>query len=199
MTSSTAERPTFVKNMLKVLNVFSFNFDIMSLSCLGFEYDYGTELVGTVALVAGLMLCPLLHLLVMRSKVLRQPSAVWFNALDADGNGTLDKTEFKVFLEKHLKLKDADVEDLLIAIDTNGDGSIDVDEFDTFLKLARTDRRQDIQALVIRDAMMVVLLFHPFVSGLAMKAFKCKPVKSSLFAAGAALGDEDFEVTWYVQ
>ena len=34
MTSSTAERPAFVDAVLSTMNVFAFDFDVMSLSCL---------------------------------------------------------------------------------------------------------------------------------------------------------------------
>ena len=37
----------------------------------------------------------------------------------------------------------------------------------------------DIHALVVRDMMMVVVLFHPFVSGKAMRAFQCVAVQPS--------------------
>ena len=37
----------------------------------------------------------------------------------------------------------------------------------------------DLYALVVRDAMMVVILFHPFVSGKAMRAFQCREVLPS--------------------
>ena len=70
MTSSTTKRPKLVESMLKALSIFSFDFDIMSLSCMGVDYDYGSKLVGMVTLVVGLMLCPFLHLLRLRSKVL---------------------------------------------------------------------------------------------------------------------------------
>lgn len=81
MTTSTAKRPEIVDSMLKTLSVFSFDFDVMSLSCMGVDYDYGTKLVGMVTLVAGLMLCPLLHLLRLRSKALRREPESWFNKL----------------------------------------------------------------------------------------------------------------------
>ena len=78
MTSNTAKRPEFVDNLLKGLSFLSFDFDVMSLSCLGVEYDFGMKLMGMVALVFGLMLCPLLHLLRMQGEVLRRNSSHWF-------------------------------------------------------------------------------------------------------------------------
>ena len=41
MTSNTAKRPEFVEDLLKVLSFLSFDFDVMSLTCLGVEYDFG--------------------------------------------------------------------------------------------------------------------------------------------------------------
>ena len=37
----------------------------------------------------------------------------------------------------------------------------------------------DLYALIVRDMMMVVVLFHPFVSGKAMRAFQCREVQPS--------------------
>ena len=180
MTSSTAKRPKLVDDVLKALSVLSFDFDVMSLSCLGIDYDYGTKLVGTVALVAVLMICPLLHLLVLRSKVLRRKPGYWFETLDVENSGTLDKATVTVFLTDKLKLKQSDVTDLIEQADPDGDDSIDARTFDKFMKQARVHRKQDVQALIVRDIMLVILLFHPFVSGLAMKAWKCVSIESSI-------------------
>ena len=62
-------------------------------------------------------------------------------------------------------------------VDTND--SIDLPTFAEFVAQGRDHRAQDIRALVVRDIMLVILLFHPFVSGLAMKAWKCTEVISS--------------------
>ena len=149
----------------------------------GVDYDYGSKLVGMVALVAGLMLCPLLHLLRLRSKVLRQRSETWFWALDTRGRGSLSKQVVKDFLTKKLKLKKGDVENLIGQAGTSDDGIsedvIALQEFEEILNEARGHRTQDIRALVVRDVMLVILLFHPFVSGLAMRAWKCTPIASS--------------------
>ena len=155
----------------------------------GVDYDYGSKLVGTVALVVGLMLCPLLHLLRLRSKVLRQRSETWFRALDTRGRGSLSKQVVKDVLTKKLKLKKGDVEDLIGHVGTSDDGISDdgviddgviaLREFEEILDEARDHRTQDIRALVVRDIMLVILLFHPFVSGLAMRAWKCTPIASS--------------------
>ena len=55
----------------------------------------------------------------------------------------------------------------------------DLQKFEVFMQEACAGRRTDIHALVVRDVMMVVLLFHPFVSKLAMKAFDCTKVTFS--------------------
>jgi hypothetical protein len=91
VSSSTAKRPKIVESMLKALSIFSFDFDVMSLSCMGVDYDYGSKLVGMVILVAGLMLCPLLHLLRLRSKALRREPEYWFNELATPGSGSSSK------------------------------------------------------------------------------------------------------------
>jgi hypothetical protein len=177
MTTSTAKRPEIVDSMLKTLSVFSFDFDVMSLSCMGVDYDYGTKLVGMVTLVAGLMLCPLLHLLRLRSKALRREPKSWFNKLATPGSGSLRKELVKTFLIKKLKVKKDEVEEMVEGVDTND--SIDLPTFAEFVTQGRDHRTRDIRALVVRDVMLVILLFHPFVSGLAMKAWKCTPVKKT--------------------
>ena len=187
-----------------------------------------------VALVFGLMLCPLLHLLRMKSKVLRRTSEYWFKELNTDGSGALTKQDFKAFLESKLELNKDDILDLIDRADSNGDDRIgacvracvcvcvcvcvtlvcreavtfcvrvvfrsisqsffllssvfawiclrltDLQEFEVFMREARAGHRTDIHALVVRDVMMVVILFHPFVSKLAMKAWDCKKVTSSV-------------------
>ena len=115
----------------------------------------------------------------MRSKVLRRTSEYWFETLDTGNSGALTKEAFSVFLRKKLKLKKDDVEEMIERTDSNDDNRIDLQEFEGCMAQARAHRRKDIQAMVIRDAMMVVILFHPFVSGLAMKAFKCVDITSS--------------------
>ena len=199
----------------------------------GVEYDYGTKLMGTVALVFGLMLCPLVHLLRMRSKVLRRTSDYWFKVLNTDGSGALTRQEFKAFLKSKLKLNKDDIDELINRSDSNGDAGIgacvcvricacrvyvisttavcgrtpslylrlfpihltlllfpspptsgsihraDLQEFEVVMQEARAYYRTDIQAFVVRDVMVVILLFHPFVSKLAMKAWDCKKVTSS--------------------
>ena len=77
--------------------------------------------MGMVALVFGLMLCPLLHLLHIQSKVLRRTPEYWFKALNTDGSGVLTKDVFSVFLRKKLKLKEDDVEEMIDRADSNGD------------------------------------------------------------------------------
>ena len=63
--------------------------------------------------------------------------------------------------------------------DANSDGVIDRDEFRVLFHQARDRKICDLYALVVRDMMMVVVLFHPFVSGKAMRAFQCKEVQPS--------------------
>ena len=144
---------------------------------MGVDYDYGSKLVGMVTLVVGLMLCPFLHLLRLRSKVLRRESSYWFNKLSTPGTDSLRKERVKTFLIKKLKVKKDDVEDMIEEVDTND--NIGLPEFAECMTQGRDHRTQDIRALVVRDVMLVILLFHPFVSGLAMKAWKCTSVKSS--------------------
>jgi hypothetical protein len=206
MTSNTAKRPEFVEDLLKVLSFLSFDFDVMSLTCLGVEYDFGMKLMGMVALVFGLMLCPLLHLLRMQGKVLRRNPKHWFKTLDTGnhGNSSVDMESVKAFLAKRLKLKQNDIDELIDRIDTNGGGretnplrTIDLPAFKEVMRQARGMIKQDIQALIIRDVMMVILLFHPFVSGLAMRAWKCTPVVSSTGEPAKSFLDIDMTITCF--
>jgi hypothetical protein len=187
MTTSTAKRPKIVDSMLKTMSVLSFDFDVMSLSCMGVHYDYGSKLVGMVVLVAGLMLCPLLHLLRLRSKALRRDSESWFNKLATPGASSLRKRLVNDFLIKKLKVKKDDVEEMIEGVETND--SINQHKFTELVTEARNYRTRDIWAFIVRDIMLVILLFHPFVSGLAMKAWKCTSIESS---------DSDEPIKWYL-
>ena len=75
--------------------------------------------------------------------------------------------------------------------------SIDLPVFKEVMRQARRMIKTDIQALIIRDVMMVILLFHPFVSGLAMRAWKCTPVISSTGEPAKSFLDIDMTITCF--
>jgi len=75
----------------------------------------------------------------MLSQVLRRSTPSWFKMLDTDGNGSLDKAEFGIFLVKHLKLKRGDADEMICKADANGDDVIDAKVMDsTMIRIQTT-------------------------------------------------------------
>ena len=227
---------------------------IMSPACLGLTYTYWEELYILVAILAILILAPLLHLLRLLRKHHRGSAEEWYAKIGGTSNdhnmsGGLSKASLVTFLRDYMRLTTKDLTSLdtiMAEHDVNNDGVIDseshvfivcwvtlvdcsafqsqtcvmyrgeeavylslilsliprfafvlipwyctnvicyfhsrtrvVDEFRALFKEARYRKMGDLYALVVRDAMMVVLLFHPFVSGKAMRAFQCREVQPS--------------------
>mmetsp|Transcript_12682 Transcript_12682/g.18502 ORF Transcript_12682/g.18502 Transcript_12682/m.18502 type:complete len:96 (+) Transcript_12682:41-328(+) len=64
---------------------------------------------------------------------------VMFKLIDRNGNGKIEKDEFRNFVSKveKVNLSDEEVEEFMKMADTNGDGFVDLNEFFNCLKQKR--------------------------------------------------------------
>eukprot|EP00935_MAST-01C_sp_MAST-1C-sp1_P000164 g164.t1 len=82
------------------------------------------------------------HMLEVRQKIAQAIGSAWrlerfMMALDSDGNGVLDRDEFRVGILEHLDVQGVtqeDLDELFDDLDDNGNGELDYEEFEQIVK-----------------------------------------------------------------